>query len=80
MITIFNSKSVYLGTDMKAFNEMRNYLETNHIPYKYKVKNHQGQAAGRGTVRGNTGSAGNASGMTYEYEILVHKKDYDKVR
>ena len=82
MITMFNSKSVYLGVDLKKFNEVREYLDANHIPYKYKVKNRQGQWAGngRGTIRGNMGSIGTPAEKTYEYEILVHKDDYDKVR
>lgn len=80
MITIFNSKSIYIGTDMKRFNEVREYLDTNRIKYKYKVKNQLGKWNVRGTVRGNMGSMGNPSSQMYEYEILVHKKDADKIR
>lgn len=82
MITMFNSKSVFLGTDMKRFNEVREYLDANHIKYKYKVKNRQGQwsGVGGGTVRGRTGSLGTPAAAMYEYEILVHKDDYDKVK
>lgn len=82
MITMFNSKSVYLGTDMKKFNEIREYLDANNIKYKYKVKNRQGQwsGTGGGTVRGRTGSVGTPAEMMYEYEILVHQDDYEKVK
>lgn len=80
MITIFNSKSVYLGYDLKKFNEVRSYLEENHIKYKYKVKNPMAQWAGRGTLRGRTGSIGNPSEQMYEYEILIHKKDRERVK
>lgn len=82
MITLLNSKSVYLGCDMKKFNEIREYLDTNHIKYKSKVKNRQGQwsGIGSGTVRGRTGSIGTPAECMYEYEILVHKDDFDKVR
>ena len=38
MITMFNSKTVYLGTDLKRFNEVRDYLDQNHIKYKYKTR------------------------------------------
>ena len=37
MLTILNSRSIYIGTDMKKFNEIRDYLEANRIKYKYKV-------------------------------------------
>lgn len=80
MITFFNSKTVYLGTDMKRFNEMRDWLEANDIKYKYRVKSRMSQWQGHGTVRGRLGSAGNAPELMYEYEILVHKKDYERVR
>ena len=43
MITMFNSKTVYLGTDLKRFNEVRDYLDQNHIKYKYKTRNPMGQ-------------------------------------
>lgn len=80
MITIFNSKSVYIGKDMKKFSEIRDYLDANHIQYKYKVKNQMGQWTGRGTLRGNMGSAGNPSDQMCEYEILIHQKDADRVK
>ena len=80
MITIFNSKSVYIGYDLNKFNEIRNYLDANRIRYKYKVKNRLGQWEGRGTRRGSMGSFGTPPELMYEYEILVHEKDYDKVR
>lgn len=78
MIAFFNSKSLYTGTDMKKFNEIRDYLDQNKIKYRYRVKNRMSQWSGRGTVRGRIGSAGNAPELAYEYEILVHKRDYDR--
>lgn len=80
MITFFNSKSVYLGCDMKKFNEIRDYLDAKGIPYRYKVKNRMTQWNGRGTVRGKVGSAENPPELSYEYEILVHKRDAERVK
>lgn len=80
MITLFNAKTVYLGKDMKKFNEVRDYLECNHIKYKYKVRNRMSQWNGRDTIRSRTGSFGNSTESMYEYEVLVHKNDYDKVK
>ena len=37
MITFFNSKTVFMGTDMRKFNEMREFLKRNGVKYKYKV-------------------------------------------
>lgn len=80
MITALNSKSVYIGTDLKRFNEIRDYLDANHIPYKYTTKNRLGQWNGRGTIRSRTGSVGIPSDQSLEYEILVHKDDFSKIR
>lgn len=78
MITIFNRISVYIGFDNTEFNRIREALELHKIKYKYNVKNQMGQWTGRGTVRGNIGSAGQTSDLSYEYEIYVDKKDIEK--
>lgn len=80
MITHFNSRSVYLGTDLKRFNEVRDYLDHEHIRYRYKVKNRMGQWTCRGTLRSNTGSAGQSAECAHQYEILVHKDDFEKIK
>lgn len=77
MITILNSKSIYIGTDLKKFNELRDYLASNNIDYKYKVRD---RATGHGTLCSHTGSAGIPSNAMYEYEILIHKNDYNKIQ
>lgn len=78
MITLFNAKSIYIGFDMKEFNRIRDVLDTAGIKYRYKVRNRMGQWAGKGTIRGRTGSAGISSEQMYEYEILIHKDEYEK--
>ncbi len=80
MFTFFNSESLWIGTDMKRFNQIRDMLDNNAIKYKYKVKNHLGQWNGRGTTRGTAGSFGNPTDQMYQYEILVHKKEYEKAK
>ena len=80
MFTIFNSESLWIGTDLKRFNEIRDKLDAVKIPYKYKEKNRLGQWVGRGTLRGNMGSFGTPSDQMYQYEILVYRKDLDKAR
>lgn len=80
MLTFFNSESLWIGTDMKRFNQLRDVLEREGIAYRHKVKTRMGQWSGSGTMRGRTGSAGMPAGDTYEYEILVYKRDWEKAK
>lgn len=82
MINFFNSESLWIGTDMKRFNEIRTQLEREGIPYKYKTKDLLAQPLypTNGTIRSHVGSLGNNANQMIEYEIRVHKKDYEKVR
>ena len=73
MFTLLNSESLWIGTDMKLFNKIREQLEQAGITYKHKVKNRMGQWAGVGTVRGRTDEI-------YEYEILVHKNELEQAK
>lgn len=80
MITMFNEKSLYFGNDMKRFEEIRTYLETNKIKYKYKVR-WAGDMVHRGTLsRGRYVGPENDSEKLYEYEILVSKKDFERIK
>ena len=38
MFTVLNSESLWIGTDLKRFNEIRDILDSQNIKYKYKVK------------------------------------------
>jgi hypothetical protein len=78
VITFFNRQSVYIGFDLAQFSAVRAVLQANQIPYKIKVTNHSGAWAGRGTVRGNTGSLGQSPDLMNEYEIFVHKADHEQ--
>ena len=79
MITMLNRKSVYIGRDMKRFSEIRDLLAQKGIDYKYRVKNQMGEWSGEhGTLRSNIGSMGQDSSLDYEYEIFVHKDDYER--
>ena len=82
MFNIFNSESLWVGTDMEMFNKIRTRLEQEGIPYKYKTKNHLSQTMfpAEGTLRSRMGSLGNDVNQMIEYEILVHKKDYEKAK
>lgn len=80
MFTVFNTESLWIGTDLKKFNEIRDALDRDGIRYKYKVKDQLGEWTGRGTLRGTVGSAGNLPEQTKQYEILVEKKDFAKAK
>lgn len=76
MITFFNSETVYIGTDLQKASEVRDQLDTMGIKYKYKVRSRAGERSGN---RSRFGSPGVADQM-YMYEILVHRKDFERVR
>ena len=51
MFTLFNTESLWIGTDLKKFNEIRDILDREGICYKYKVSDQLGLWMGKGTVR-----------------------------
>ncbi len=80
MFTFFNSESLWIGFEMDRFNQIRDALDNNSIPYKYKVRNHLGQFSGRGTIRGTKGSLGISTEHMYQYEIFVYKRDFEQAK
>lgn len=78
MITLFNRKNVYTGYDLKRFSAIRDALAASHMDYTTNTKNRMGQWAGQGTLRGRTGTLGQSADAMYEYEVFVHKDDYEK--
>ena len=76
MITFFNSETVYIGTDLQKASEVRDQLDVMGIKYKYKVRSRAGERSGN---RSRFGSPGVVDQM-YMYEILVHRKDFERVR
>lgn len=80
MFTVLNSESLWIGTDLKRFNEIRDILDSQNIKYKYKVKDQLGEWTGSGTIRGRVGSAGNPAEQAKQYEILVDRKNQEQAR
>lgn len=76
MITFFNSETVYIGMDLQKACAVRDQLDAMGIKYKYKVRSRAGERSGN---RSRIGSPGVADQM-YMYEILVHRKDFERVR
>ena len=79
MFTIFNSESLWIGTDLKQFNTIRD----KRLPGEFHISTRSKTiriSIGVGTIRGNTGSFGNRTDQMYQYEILVYRKDLDKAR
>ena len=76
MITIFNSKSVYIGYDVRAYQRVTDVLRAAGIRYKVKSRSRFG---GWGSVtRGRVGTMGMNPDYMYEYEVLVHDRDYER--
>ena len=80
MFTVLNSESLWIGTDLKRFNEIRDILDSQNIKYKYKVTDQLGEWTGSGTIRGRVGSAGNPAEQAKQYEILVDRKNLEQAR
>ena len=76
MITIFNSKSVYIGYDVRAYQRVTDVLRAAGIRYKVKSRSRFG---GWGSVtRGRVGTMGMNPDFMYEYEVLVYDRDYER--
>ncbi len=76
MITIFNAKSVYLGYDVRAYQRVTDVLRAAGIRFKVKSRSRMG---GWGSVtRGRVGTMGMDPDYMYEYEVLVHERDYER--
>lgn len=75
MIPFFKSKSVFTGTNLQEFNEMREFLKKKGIKYKYKANNQSGRWTGGGSHRGVHGSVGVQNDRDTIYEILIKAKD-----
>lgn len=80
MLTIFNAESLWIGVDLKRFDQIRDILEQEGIVYKYKVIDHSGEWTGRGSIRGNMGSGDCFAGLNKQYEIFVKKKDFERAK
>ena len=80
MFTVLNSESLWIGTDLKRFNEIRDILDSQNIKYKYKVKDQLGEWTRSGTIRGRVGSVGNPAEHAKQYEILVDRKNLEQAR
>lgn len=79
MIKLKN-RTIYVGNSLEKFNTIRTLLEENHIPYKYKIHNHNAAfiSPGIGTGRSVGGNLSNVDNNIYE--ILVSKEDMEKAR
>lgn len=76
MFSLFNSKkSVFTGTSLREFNEMREFLKKHGVKYKYKVNHQTGRWTGGGSHRGIHGSIGIDSKHDKMYEIRIKEKD-----
>ena len=80
MLTILNSESLWIGTDMIQFNAIRDILDREKIKYKYKTYNHLGEWAGSGTLRGNLEVWGILHHSPYSMKFLWREKTLEKHR
>ena len=78
MLTMFHEKTVYDGTSMKAFNIVRDVLDSHQIRYKYKTTDME-RNSWRGPMGGVTRSVGANLSIqpSLMYEVTVSKNDYE---
>lgn len=74
---VLNQKTVYQGTSMKEFGFIRDLLDHNKIPYKYKTTDlqHNSYMGHLGVTRSLGGNWN--SKETLLYEIIVNMDDYE---
>ncbi|WP_051541977.1 hypothetical protein [Clostridium lundense] len=77
---LFNKRDVYIGYSLEELSKIREILAKEGIKYTYKVINHSGEWAGRGTTRGKFGSFGMKMDYEKQYVISVNKNDYEKAK
>ncbi|HOQ10596.1 MAG TPA: hypothetical protein PLG09_10780 [Syntrophomonadaceae bacterium] len=74
----FLKEDVYVGYSLEDLAKVRQALANAGIKYSYKVFDHSGQWAGRGTYRGRYGSMGLNMKYTKQYTVSVRRKDYEQ--
>lgn len=77
MIMIWNRKEVFIGSDLKRFNEARNILSANGINYEYRLVDQNSPSLFGASRRARTGTFGENVDVSKTYYIYVHKKDYN---
>lgn len=73
----FFREEVYIGYSLGDLAKVRQALVNEGIKYSYKVVDHSGQWAGRGTIRSNFGSAGLNMDYSRQYSVSVKRKDFE---
>ena len=76
----FFKEDVYIGYSLEELARVRQALANEGIRYSYNVVDHSGQWRGRGTIRGNYGSAGMNMNYSKQYTVSVKRKDFEKAR
>lgn len=76
----FFKEDVYIGYSLEELARVRQALTNEGIRYSYNVVDHSGQWMGRGTIRGNYGSAGMNMNYSKQYTVSVKRKDFEKAR
>jgi hypothetical protein len=80
MIFFWNRAEIYFGYSLQEQARIRLQLANEHIPFRVKVVDQAAQTMGRGTTRGNFGSAFVNDEFTKQYYIYVNKADIEKAR
>ena len=72
----FKNRTIFFGDSLSQFNKIRDILDQNHIPYKYRIHNSNNSfSPGMGIPRSIGGNT--MSSVQNRYEILVSKQNED---
>ena len=78
MITILNRKEICVTFDMERQAEVRRILSANGIDYTVKTVNSKSPSPFAAGSRARTGTFGERLNLECEYQIFVHKDDYEE--
>lgn len=78
MITILNRKEICVTFDMERQAEVRRILSANGIDYTVKTVNSKSPSPFAAGSRARTGTFGENLSLECEYQIFVHKDDYEE--
>lgn len=80
MLTVFNRRELLVTFSADEQVRVRDILAGHHIDYQVKTTNPSARAHIGGSGRGRMGSAFVDQSAAYEYQIYVHKDDYERAR
>ena len=71
----WNRYEVYMGFDIKRFNQVLDILAMENIRYKFRTTDQSSRTRGAAIPAQSVGTAGENMNFSLMYYVYVHKKD-----